>query len=182
MAGAMYSYIPLVARFVLGTLLGVAAVAKWANLRNFAAAMDGFHVLPREWLPVPVLVVPTAETLFSALLLAGKFIPVAATGASLLFFAFGVAIAVSLSHGGKGRPCGCGWAGKLGWGLLMQNTSFIGLAVILMSKGRMAGVVGMAAVLLFGVAHVIGRSERANNRHEQARGRRKGPGIGSVAG
>jgi len=116
----------------LATLFALSAAMKFAELDQFAAALENYRLLP------PILVAPAARVIpaMEAMAALGILLPAARTDASLLMAAllaiFTAAIAINLARGRTEIDCGC--FGPVlrqtlsGW-LLARNAILIGASI-----------------------------------------------------
>ncbi|WP_321396266.1 MauE/DoxX family redox-associated membrane protein [Emcibacter sp.] len=90
-----------------GLLLIVSALHKIRHLDDFRRAVEGYEVLPRPLVIVPVLTLPLVEAVAGI----GLLVPVTSAYAGMLaagvFLAYGLLISVSLYRGKQEIDCGC---------------------------------------------------------------------------
>lgn len=126
----------LVVRVLLSSVFAVAAIAKLGDAAGTRKSLPQFGV-PKFLIRAAALLLPLAELVCAAALIPMATAWWGATGAMLLLFLFSTAIGFNLSLGRK-PDCHC--FGKLhsapiGWGTLVRNCIFGGLAAWLVSRG-----------------------------------------------
>ena len=138
----------LVARLLLAIVLGVAGLAKFADLPGSRQAMVGFGV-PKRFASTLGLLLPIAELGVVVMLLIPPLAWWGALGALLLLVAFIAGISVNLSRG-KTPACHCFGqlhSAPIGWPTLARNTSLALIALWVMAQGqpRVAAGIGNLA-------------------------------------
>jgi Methylamine utilisation protein MauE len=132
------SFLILWSRALIGLLLTAAAILKMMDFQSFRAAIRGFALIP-EGMTLPVayfLVVLEALTgqLTLAAVLFNSAVPHwGAMIAAILFFAFGVAIAINLIRGRRDIACGCFTTADtegISWFLVVRNGALCVIALL----------------------------------------------------
>ena len=97
----------LVARLVLGTVFGLAALAKITAPGLFRQDVAGYHLLPPAVVGPFALALPWIEALLALYLLVGLFLRPTAVATAALLLVFIGALAISLARGSTAHGCGC---------------------------------------------------------------------------
>jgi uncharacterized membrane protein YphA (DoxX/SURF4 family) len=97
----------LVARLVLGTVFGLAALAKITAPELFRQDVAAYHLLPPDVVGPFALALPWIEALLALYLLVGLFLRPTAVATGALLLVFIGALAISLARGSTAHGCGC---------------------------------------------------------------------------
>ena len=111
------------------SLLGAAvfltgAYGKWREREIFAAAMEGYDLIPSVAVPTASTSLIVAETVIGLALLLPQAAPFAQAGGLALLGVVTTAVVVNLLRGRSEISCGCGGASgdqQLSWGLVARN-------------------------------------------------------------
>jgi hypothetical protein len=134
----------------LGLLFARAAVEKFKDLARFRAVLDAYSLLPTALVTLFAPLVPVAESLIAAGLLASCFSdalrPAAGLAAAALLGVYGAAIGLNLARGRKTLDCGCTVAGErrpIGLWMVVRNALLASLALLAAMPGesRMLGLI-----------------------------------------
>lgn len=155
----------LLLRGALALLLATAAVAKLRQPRDFHGILLAYRLLPPRLVPGVARLLPWAEAVLAAGLLAGLI--GAWLGAALLLLGYAAAMTINLGRGRREIDCGCGGAPQpLSWwlvgrnGLLAAAAAAGGFAPVLQrpltvidAMVTLAALIGVT--LLYGAAHQL---------------------------
>jgi peroxiredoxin/uncharacterized membrane protein YphA (DoxX/SURF4 family) len=126
----------LVARVLLAAVLAVAGVAKLRDRASTRAALRGFG-LPGGLVPAGALVLPVAELLVAAGLLAPPtaFAATIVAGALLVMFTLAVAMAIARGRTVRCACFGASGAAPVGARTLVRNAALLGVAAVALAGG-----------------------------------------------
>jgi uncharacterized membrane protein YphA (DoxX/SURF4 family) len=128
---ALIQAVAVAGRFFLAFTLLAAAVPKFYALDRFEAALSAYRLLPIAAVRPLARLIPWLEVVAGIGLVAGVALPVTASLAGALFFAFAIAIATNLVRG-REIDCGCGGRGRrrtIGWDLVVSNAVLVAIAI-----------------------------------------------------
>lgn len=110
------------ARLVLGGLFLYAGIDKILHPFHFAAAIQGYQLLPPFWVGVTAVVIPWLEVVSAAALIGGFKPRSAILVLSVLMIVFLAAIAITMARG-LDIDCGCGLLVErpVGWLALLED-------------------------------------------------------------
>ncbi len=125
----------------LGLTFATSAIPKLRHPNGFTLTVLAYHVLPVRlgWLYAGV--VPPLELFVAFLLLSGTAVRSASLVTAALLLSFIIAVAMNVA---RGRDLDCHCFGKrvrrtIGWGLVLQDSMLLGIAVILFTSTRAWG-------------------------------------------
>lgn len=117
-------------RWFVAFVFIVSASLKSTNLRAFAESFGDYRLVPGRLTLPSVCFLIAAEFGVGILLLSSKFLPWSIYAAVALLVVFFFAVLVNLARGRFNIKCGCfASSRKIGWGLLVRNLGFSGLAI-----------------------------------------------------
>ncbi|MGF6823919.1 putative membrane protein YphA (DoxX/SURF4 family) [Microbacterium sp. ZKA21] len=99
--------IPTAVSALLGGMLLLAGIPKLRDRRGMLQAVQGYRLLPAPLERLAAAVLPLAEVLLGAFLVAGVPAPVVPACAAALFLMFFAALALNLLRGRRELDCGC---------------------------------------------------------------------------
>jgi hypothetical protein len=142
----------LTARLALALLFGAAAAHKLRHVASFRAALDGYALLPAQWIVPAGAAVIVAELGIAAGLCLPPLSVAAALGAAALLSVYGAAIAINLRRGRRDIDCGCTGPARrqtIHPVLVARNALLAGIALLaaLPSSGRQQSWVDVVAVV-----------------------------------
>lgn len=139
-------------------ILAFAGLAKVLRPRSFVHALKEYRLLPKRLIRATAVILPLVEIVLAILVLSAPNRLIAGLS-SLLFLAFGAAIATLMLKGRTDVPCGCGISnGVIGWPLVFRNIAFAGLAVGIVQ----AGVKSATIILIVGLIGAALTSKHGN--------------------
>ena len=104
------------------------AYGKWRERELFAAAMEGYDLIPTVAVPTASIALILAETAIGLALLLPFAAPVAQMGGVSLLMVVSAAVVINLARGRREISCGCGGASgdqQLSWGLVARNAVLV---------------------------------------------------------
>lgn len=128
----MIHNIRIVSRCVIGVVLLLGSLTKWANFGWFVGVLKKYDLAPRQTAVISAFSIALLELVIGILLLVGRWLPWSAYTALGLFLVFALAISVNLVRG-KFIECGCNGFWKktrIGWQLVSRNLGLSGLAFL----------------------------------------------------
>jgi uncharacterized membrane protein YphA (DoxX/SURF4 family) len=138
----------LAARWALGTLLMVAAVAKLRGpgRDQLEDAIRSYRLVPSRLVRPVAAGLPWLELTLGVLLCAGVMLAVAAACAALILTTFGLAVGWHVSRGRR-FACGCGNGATISWALVGRDLllSVVAVAIAVGPSGGLAVWPGWAA-------------------------------------
>lgn len=126
------SYVVVGARWLVGLLLALAAVAKIDDQEGLRAAIGRYRVIPAGWAPLLAYGLPYAEAVLALLVVLGTLPRIVAWLVVAMFVIFASAIALNLVRG-ESFECGCGTGPEprlISWDLVARDLVLAGLAVL----------------------------------------------------
>ena len=123
---------------VLAWVFLAAGVHKWRDLRQFAATLGAYGLLPAMLVRPAALALPLVEFTLAAGLWLPSVRPVAAWAGAVLLGVYTLAIGINLARGRRSIDCGCGDPGQnqsLTEWLLLRNGVLIGFAMLAAAPG-----------------------------------------------
>ncbi len=126
-----------IASVALRVALGVIFIyAAWTKLRVpwqlFAMAIDDYRIAPQWSLEPLARALPWVELAIGVLLVVGRWVRTAATGASLLMVAFVILMARAYAKG-MNISCGCFGPGEIiSWRTLLRDASLLAMSLAVM--------------------------------------------------
>lgn len=99
--------IPTAVSALLGAMLLLAGIPKLRDRGGMLQAVQGYRLLPAPLERLVAAVLPPAEVVLGALLVAGVPWPVIPAAAAALFLTFFAALAINLLRGRRDLDCGC---------------------------------------------------------------------------
>ena len=146
-SAAMIDWLETLLRISIGAFLLTAALAKLRlGPDAFAAAIEGYRIVPRSLGPLAARAITLVELVVGAALALGVLTPIAAAGAGSLLLLFAAAMAASLARGRHGE-CGCGAFFRrqvLAWPLVYRN---VVIAALLLPTSSWAAPLLASAVV-----------------------------------
>ncbi|HEY3411972.1 MAG TPA: MauE/DoxX family redox-associated membrane protein [Armatimonadota bacterium] len=126
-------YVALGARWVLGLVFIAFSLGKIIDPATFADSIAAYRILPVAAVNVFALVMAWTEFLVGISLLNGVAYRSGALLAAALNFVFIVAVASAMARG-LSIECGCFTVAKetVGWSLLIRDTVFLALAMVVL--------------------------------------------------
>jgi len=118
----------LVVRLGVGALFIWGGAGKISDPLSFAAAVDGYGLIPLPLVGVVVAVMPWMELFFGLALVSGVAVGGAALGGALLMTVFlGALLSVLGGSGVQHTSCGCfsGVDRPIGWGIVVEDTAIL---------------------------------------------------------
>lgn len=147
-------HVQLFLRLVLGGMLLLAGVSKFADRASFREAVAEYRVLPVALEPAFAAALPFAELMLGILLLLGLATTAAAAIATPLFLSFVIAIGVNLARG-RSFNCHCFGATShdtIGWPALLRSLTFAVAALVIAIGASRFGALELA---LFGSSDAL---------------------------
>lgn len=134
---------------VLGVVFLTSAIPKLRRPKSFILVVLEYRILPPFIGEIFARLVPPLELFVALLLLTGTATQVGAALASLLLISFAIAVGINLVRG-RDLDCGCfgeGRGTRVGWYLLMRDTSLFIASIVLAALSNTWGVQEPWAVL-----------------------------------
>lgn len=126
-------YAALAARWVLGLVFIVFSLGKIVDTATFADSIAAYRLLPLAVVNVVALVMAWTEFLVGISLLNGVAYRSGALLAALMNVVFILAVGSAMARG-LSIECGCFTVARetVGWGLLVRDTVFLALAIVVL--------------------------------------------------
>lgn len=135
MAFLVPSPIGAVSEALVASVLFLAGLSKFLELRQFARAVERYRLIPPPGSQFVAIAVPVVETTTAIGLFSGFLMPWPAIAAISLLLVFSSAVAITLLRGHHDIPCGCFGAAagdRLSWLIVARNGFLTALAGVAM--------------------------------------------------
>ena len=117
----------------LAGLLVLAAAHKLSDKAGFAAALEGYALVPRAIIPLLAVALAAVEAATAVALVVPALMVTGAMLAAALFSAYGLVMVAAILRGRGGIDCGCHFGKQpdpLGWPTVARNAALVGVGIL----------------------------------------------------
>ena len=143
------------ARFLVATVLAIAALDKWRSPLEFQGVLTQYRLLPQSAAPVAKRLIPALELVAAAALLIVP--PMGALLATTLLGGYAIAMGINIGRGRAHIDCGCGGeATPLSTALIIRNLFLVALLATVWFAQTTSGNTSSASSYLLGGLLAVG--------------------------